>query len=112
MAWKYFEQNIKETNKTFEDYLVEFSSRGFGYSVIPDAMAMWMSNSFARVNIYYDSLDVGELTQNPSYDLGQLWADIGGILSLWTGLSVLGILKFIWKVKIFQTFHKEKVHHV
>ncbi len=110
MAWKYFIQHVKEAEKTPEEYLSNYTDKTFGTSVIPDVMAKWMSSSFARVNIYYDSLDVGRVKQGPSYNLGQLWADIGGILSLWTGLSVLGILKFILKVEISKFCQKGEEH--
>ena len=39
--------------------------------------------------------------QNPSYTLGQLWADIGGTLGLWVELSVFAVVDFATKLKSF-----------
>ncbi len=100
LAWKYFVHNIKEENKTAEDYVLNPETKKTGKSVVPDHMAEWIYKSFSRVNVYFDSLDVTVRKQQPSYSLEQLWADLGGIVGVWVGLSIFEILKFVFKSNI------------
>ena len=48
-----------------------------------------------RLNIYLEDLSVVEFRQLPGYDLADLFADIGGTLGLWMGISVLTIMELM-----------------
>ncbi|KAK7493929.1 hypothetical protein BaRGS_00014811 [Batillaria attramentaria] len=48
-----------------------------------------------RLNIYLEDLSVVEYRQLPAYGLADLFADIGGTLGLWMGISVLTIMELI-----------------
>ncbi|RUS76465.1 hypothetical protein EGW08_015779, partial [Elysia chlorotica] len=46
-----------------------------------------------RLNIYLEDLSVVEYRQLPAYGLADLFADIGGTMGLWMGISVLTIME-------------------
>ena len=48
-----------------------------------------------RLNIYLEDLSIVEFMQMPAYDLADLFADIGGTLGLWMGISVLTIMELV-----------------
>ncbi|CAG5119243.1 unnamed protein product [Candidula unifasciata] len=48
-----------------------------------------------RLNIYLEDLSVVEYRQLPAYGLADLFADIGGTLGLWMGISVLTIMELV-----------------
>ncbi|KAK6175316.1 hypothetical protein SNE40_013804 [Patella caerulea] len=48
-----------------------------------------------RLNVYLEDLSVVEFRQMPAYGLADLFADIGGTLGLWMGISVLTIMELI-----------------
>lgn len=48
-----------------------------------------------RLNVYLEDLSVVEYRQLPAYGLADLFADIGGTLGLWMGISVLTIMELI-----------------
>lgn len=48
-----------------------------------------------RLNIYLEDLSIVEFLQMPAYELADLFADIGGTLGLWMGISVLTIMELV-----------------
>lgn len=48
-----------------------------------------------RLNIYLEDLSIVEFSQMPAYDIADLFADIGGTLGLWMGISVLTIMELV-----------------
>lgn len=48
-----------------------------------------------RLNVYMEDLSVVEYRQLPAYGLADLFADIGGTLGLWMGISVLTIMELV-----------------
>lgn len=48
-----------------------------------------------RLNVYLEDLSVVEYRQLPAYGLADLFADIGGTLGLWMGISVLTIMELM-----------------
>lgn len=48
-----------------------------------------------RLNIYLEDLSIVEFMQMPAYEIADLFADIGGTLGLWMGISVLTIMELI-----------------
>lgn len=48
-----------------------------------------------RLNIYLEDLSIVEFHQMPAYELADLFADIGGTLGLWMGISVLTIMELM-----------------
>ncbi|CAL1527011.1 unnamed protein product [Lymnaea stagnalis] len=54
-----------------------------------------MRQNLLRLNIYLEDLSVVEYRQLPAYGLADLFADIGGTLGLWMGISVLTIMELV-----------------
>ncbi|XP_077977483.1 degenerin unc-8-like [Glandiceps talaboti] len=48
-----------------------------------------------RVAIYYEELNYDRVYEKPAYELSQLWADIGGALGLWIGVSTVTVMEFL-----------------
>ena len=97
MAWKHFNdplRPIKGKNKTAEDYLFRDNDERRQTVMTPEVTKL-ISESFARVNIYFKDVTVLRKKQSPSYNLGDLFADIGGVLGLWVGVSVITILEVL-----------------
>nr|Q25011.1 RecName: Full=FMRFamide-activated amiloride-sensitive sodium channel; AltName: Full=FANACH [Cornu aspersum]CAA63084.1 FMRFamide-activated amiloride-sensitive sodium channel [Cornu aspersum]prf//2202327A FMRFamide-gated Na channel [Cornu aspersum] len=69
------------------------------YSLSEKEMAKEASDlirqNMLRLNIYLEDLSVVEYRQLPAYGLADLFADIGGTLGLWMGISVLTIMELI-----------------
>ncbi|XP_071964122.1 uncharacterized protein [Antedon mediterranea] len=55
----------------------------------------YIQNNYGRVNIYFDTLRVEELTDQPRYELFSLICDFGGSLGLFFGASVVAIFETI-----------------
>lgn len=51
--------------------------------------------NLVRLNVYLEDLNVIEFKQSPAYLIEDLFADIGGTLGLWMGISVLTIMELI-----------------
>ena len=64
-----------------------------------------------RLNIYLEDLSVVEYRQLPAYGLADLFADIGGTLGLWMGISVLTIMELMELIirLLFLLFNSETV---
>ena len=75
------EQKPKKANQSDLDDIVIVSKR--------------IRQNLLRLNIYLEDLSIVEFTQMPAYDLADLFADIGGTLGLWMGISVLTIMELI-----------------
>ncbi|BFZ08249.1 hypothetical protein BsWGS_11288 [Bradybaena similaris] len=73
--------------------------RSNNYSLSEKEMAKEASDlirqNMLRLNIYLEDLSVVEYRQLPAYGLADLFADIGGTLGLWMGISVLTIMELI-----------------
>ncbi len=95
LAWKWFTNKIVDVknNKTPEDYRYN-ASLDIGQTVVSKKMAEWISNSFARVNVYFSDVTMLEKGQSESYHWTDLLADVGGILGLWVGVSFITIFEF------------------
>ncbi len=92
-------KHLKEENKSTEDYTYKARPfNGGNVSIITKQMADWIGSAFARVNIYFNTMSTTERRQSPSYGLEQLWADIGGVLGLWVGLSVLTLVDVLSRI--------------
>ena len=63
---------------------------------VSEAQEKWLRDSFYRLNIYFKETLVQYQRQIPSYSLADLWSDVGGVLGLWAGVSV---------VTVIETFH-------
>ena len=100
LAWSHFIRDVKDPNMSAEEYKYKPSTKSQP-SVIPITVSEVIKSSFARVNIYFKTMTIQKKIQNQSYTLGQLWADIGGTLGLWVGLSVFAVVDFATKLKSF-----------
>ena len=52
--------------------------------------------NFARLNVYYEVLNVLERKQIQSITLSDLFANIGGTIGLWAGLSIITLIEVIF----------------
>ncbi len=94
LAWKYFVENLKGTDKKAQDYIHK-SGHPSNNSIIPENVAAWIRSSFAGVHIYFKDMHTTSVSQVASHTLEELGADIGGCLGLWVGMSVLTVVKFL-----------------
>ena len=94
-AWKYFLIHIKDTNKTAKDYTFQKPLQVTeGKDRVTEQMASWIRKHFARVNIYFENVNMYQKKQTAAYGVWDLFADVGGILGLWVGISVLTVTEF------------------
>ena len=59
--------------------------------------------NFIRLNVYLKDLIIDEVVQEKTYELENLFSDLGGTFGLWIGVSVLSlaeILETVWKAGI------------
>ena len=93
LAWQHFNDRVVPTaNKTAEEY--RYNTERWKTVVTPK-MEEWITDSFARVNVYFEDVTVLRKKQTPSYNWNDLLADIGGVLGLWVGVSVITIFEFL-----------------
>ncbi|KAK6180811.1 hypothetical protein SNE40_008796 [Patella caerulea] len=87
------------SNITEEESQKEDSTMDKGYSTKEKEQAERASKlirqNLLRVNIYLEDLSVVEFRQMPAYDMADLFADIGGTMGLWMGISVLTIMELV-----------------
>ena len=53
-------------------------------------------SNFARVNIYFEALEVLERKESRSMTLADLFAGIGGTIGLWAGLSIITLIEVVF----------------
>ena len=95
LAWQHFNDRVVPTaNKTAEEYRYNTSTER-GKTVVTPKMEEWITDSFARVNVYFEDVTVLRKKQTASYNWNDLLADIGGVLGLWVGVSVITIFEFL-----------------
>ncbi|XP_077987522.1 degenerin unc-8-like [Glandiceps talaboti] len=54
-----------------------------------------MRENLLRIAIYYEELNYERVYEEPAYEMPQLWADIGGALGLWIGVSTVTVMEFL-----------------
>ncbi len=104
LAWQHYLDDIKNPNKTAEDFSFSWRSR-IGFSAVDDKLADWLSSSFARVHVYFATSETMKQIQKPSETVTQPLANIGGSVGLWAGLSILSVVEFVL------TLYKNKAKH-
>ena len=50
--------------------------------------------NFARVNIYFNEAKIIETQEVAAMSLTELFANVGGVIGLWAGLSIITVLEF------------------
>ena len=63
-----------------------------------------IKSNFLRVNVYLQSMTIEEYKEKTSYELANLFSDIGGTCGLWVGMSIITWCEFIELVVLL--FHK------
>nr|KAG5710936.1 hypothetical protein BaRGS_013670 [Batillaria attramentaria] len=65
-----------------------------------------------KIYVYFEDLRtrVTETVQAQPYEWVELMADIGGVASLWLGLSVLGVLEIVHMLKGMDKFDNEMLY--
>ncbi|KAK2171333.1 hypothetical protein NP493_1078g01002 [Ridgeia piscesae] len=56
---------------------------------------MYLRSNALKMEVYFKELDYEEIVTEPSYELEDLLADLGGQAGLWLGVSVIAIFEFI-----------------
>eukprot|EP00794_Sanderia_malayensis_P019901 gene19901-21845_t len=56
----------------------------------------YLQQSFAQIRIYFSSLMVEEVIEEELYDRSKLWGDIGGLMGLAIGASIISIIELVW----------------
>lgn len=54
-----------------------------------------MKNSVLALNVYYDSIMYTQVDDSPAQDIGSVLSNIGGLLGLFIGISVLSFLEVV-----------------
>ena len=72
-----YEDAYNTTNETVQEYFADH-----------------MKANFARINVYFESLTVLERKQEASMTIADLFANIGGTIGLWAGLSIITVIEF------------------
>ena len=52
-----------------------------------------INQNFARINIYFETQKVIEIRQSASMTLADLFANVGGAMGLWAGLSIVTVIE-------------------
>ncbi len=98
---------LDNTNKTkFEDVNAkQFKSGTVIIPTVPDslknqsslqeAQEKWIRQSFYRLNIYWMESSVEVHNQVLKINIADLFSGIGGVLGLWTGISVITMVEFM-----------------
>ncbi len=64
-------------------------------SSLQEAQEKWIRQSFYRLNIYWLESSVEVHNQVLKIDIADLFSGIGGVLGLWTGISVITMVEFM-----------------
>ena len=62
---------------------------------VKEDIATWVSESFLRVNIYYSSMEEKIMEQSPAFETWDLFSDLGGLLGLCLGVSVITAVELL-----------------
>lgn len=89
-----FSQLMKTRNDTRRENILKQSYTLSEKEKVQRASTLIRQN-LLRLNIYLEDLSVVEYRQLPAYGLADLFADIGGTLGLWMGISVLTIMELM-----------------
>ncbi|XP_059169933.1 acid-sensing ion channel 1C-like [Physella acuta] len=50
---------------------------------------------FLKLNIYFEDLNYEKISEQPDYEIIQLFSDVGGTIGLWIGLSLLSLFEIL-----------------
>ena len=67
-----------------------------------------IKSNFLRVNVYLQSMTIEQYVEKKSYELPNLFSDIGGTCGLWVGMSIITWCEFIELIVLF--FYKVCKH--
>ncbi len=59
------------------------------------AQHKWVKDSFYRLNVYWSEASIEVHRQVLSYSLADLLSGTGGVLGLWTGISIITLVEFM-----------------
>ena len=54
-------------------------------------LSEWIHKNFVHLNVYFKTKVIQQRVQSPSFDMASLWCNVGGILGLWVGISVVSV---------------------
>ncbi|XP_059169932.1 acid-sensing ion channel 1C-like [Physella acuta] len=50
---------------------------------------------FLKLNIYFEDLNYERISEQPDYEIIQMFSDVGGTIGLWIGLSLLSLFELL-----------------
>ncbi len=74
-------------------YEIDVPMSYYNMKTIEELNAKWVQESFYRVNIYFRQSAVEQHSQKASFTFPDLWSNVGGILGLWLGCSIMTIIE-------------------
>ncbi|XP_052780063.1 FMRFamide-activated amiloride-sensitive sodium channel-like isoform X2 [Mya arenaria] len=88
---------LNNLQNRWDQYLGENRHVEYNQSDLDDKIraSTIIRQNLIRLNIYLEDLSVVEFKQMPAYGITDLFADIGGTLGLWMGISVLTIMELV-----------------
>lgn len=99
-AYKYLNEHVVKYERLFNDPQVNAETIYHSSINLTERQKLIRASTLihqnlVRLNIYLEDLNVVEFKQSPAYELEDLFADIGGTLGLWMGISVLTMMELI-----------------
>ncbi|KAH3820941.1 hypothetical protein DPMN_122693 [Dreissena polymorpha] len=90
-------EKMDNLQSRFDQYLLENRREEYNQTDLDTLIraSTVVRQNLIRLNIYLEDLSVVEFKQMPAYELADLFADIGGTLGLWMGISVLTIMELV-----------------
>ncbi|EDV26506.1 uncharacterized protein TRIADDRAFT_54579 [Trichoplax adhaerens] len=101
-----------EVNLDNNNDLLEYFKRDLTkFQLTRKTVTPFLRKNLVAVNIYYEELNFETIEQTPRYSEIDLASDIGGVLGLWIGISVLTVFEFmeILVDSLLIIFGKEKI---
>ena len=80
------------SSTTFPNAMAVEAAKRLNFSVQEPAD---MKRSLLELTIYYSSLDVTHIKQNPKYRVEDIFSNVGGLLGLFMGISVVSLLQLL-----------------
>jgi len=85
---------IKQNGKLKSDF-DNATQLNVNHDVDDDTSIEWARKSFVRMNIFYETLSYTYSTESIKLDMLTLMAYVGGMLSLFLGLSLFSVLEVV-----------------
>ena len=89
---------LKSNSERVVSYVEDVVSNA---NISQSTLSASVRRNFARLEVYYETLNFEKMSESPGYEIVDLLSDFGGNIGLWIGWSVLAlfeILQFVYEV--------------